>query len=183
MLTNDDRVEQRAPEEDRQEVDHSLSRRRIEMDKFDEYKFFAEGTLHLSERRQESTQTYLTVNTIIAAALGFLLQDVSFPGWGLVLVSLPFFLVGVMACVIWHRIITQYKALAGWRYNQLIEMEQAMPQSHQIYLKERDDFFKPQAEKKFVSFSGLELWLPRLFLALYAIYGVGLVLVAALGWR
>ena len=183
MPATDELVEQRVAEKDPQETEHILSTRRITMDKFDEYKFFAESTLQLSERRQDATQTYLTVNTIIAAALGFLMKDMSFPGWGMVLVSLPFFLVGVLACVIWHRIITQYKALAGWRYNQLIEMEQAMPQSHQIYLKERDDFFNPQAEKKFVSFSGLELWLPRLFLALYAAYGVGLVVVTALGWR
>lgn len=153
------------------------------MDKFDEYKFFAESTLHLSERRQESTQTYLTVNTIVVAALGFLLKDVSFPGWGLVLVSLPFFLIGVLACIIWHRIITQYKALAGWRYNQLIEMEQAMPQTHQLYLKEWEDFFKPQAGKRLASFSELELWLPRLFLGLYIAYGVGLVVVTVLDWR
>jgi len=76
------------------------------MDKFDEYKFFAENTQHLSERRQAATQTYLTVNTIITAALGFLVKDMSFRGWGLVLVSLPFFLVGVLACTIWCKIIT-----------------------------------------------------------------------------
>ncbi len=183
MPATDELVEQRGTEKDPQEMEYIPSGRRITMDKFDEYKFFAESTLQLSERRQEATQTYLTVNTIIAAALGFLMKDMSFPGWGMVLVSLPFFLVGVLACVIWYRIITQYKALGGWRYEQLIEMEQAMPQSHQIYLKERDDFFKPQAEKTFVSFSGLELWLPRLFLGVYLAYGVGLVMVTALGWR
>jgi len=84
------------------------------MDKFDEYKFFAQVTHELSQRRQAATQTYLTVNTVISAALGFLVKDMSFRGLSLVLVSLPFFLVGVLACTIWHRIITQYKALAGW---------------------------------------------------------------------
>jgi hypothetical protein len=153
------------------------------VDKFDEYKFFAENTQHLSERRQAATQTYLTVNTIIAAALGFLVKDMSFRGWGLVLVSQPFFLVGVLACAIWRRIITEYKALAGWRYEQLIKMEQAMPQSYQLYFKEWEDFYKPRVAKKDFSFSGLELWLPHLLLGLYAAYGVGLVAVTALGWR
>jgi len=151
------------------------------MDKFDEYKFFAQVTHELSQRRQAATQTYLTVNTVISAALGFLVKDMSFRGGGLVLVSLPFFLVGVLACTIWHKIITQYKALAGWRYEQLIAMEQAMPQSYQMYKKERDEYFKSQAAKGHVSFSQLELWLPRLFLALYAIYGVGLLVAVALG--
>ncbi len=152
------------------------------MDKFDEYKFFAQVTHQLSERRQAATQTYLTVNTVISAALGFLVKDMSFRGWGLVLVSLPFFLVGVLACTIWHKIITQYKALAGWRYEQLIAMEKAMPQSYQMYTKERDEYFPSQAAKRHVSFSQLELWLPRLFLALYAIYGLGLLVAVALGW-
>jgi hypothetical protein len=98
-----------------------------------------------------------------------------------VLVSLPFFLVGVLACTIWHKIITQYKALAGWRYEQLIAMEKAIPQSYQMYLKEQQEFFPSQAAKRHVSFSQLELWLPRLFLALYAIYGVGLLVAVALG--
>jgi hypothetical protein len=151
------------------------------MNKFDEYKFFAQVTHQLSERRQAATQTYLTVNTVISAALGFLVKDMSFRGWGLVLVSLPFFLVGVLACLIWHKIITQYKALAGWRYEQLIKMEEAMPQSYQMYLKEQQEFFPSQAAKRHVSFSQLELWLPRLFLALYAIYGVGLLVAVALG--
>jgi len=151
------------------------------MDKFDEYKFFAQVTHQLSERRQAATQTYLTVNTVISAALGFLVKDMSFRGWGLALVSLPFFLVGVLACLIWCRIITQYKALAGWRYEQLIEMEKAIPQSYQMYTKEQEDYFKSQAAKRHVSFSQLELWLPRLFLGLYIAYGLGLAVAVALG--
>lgn len=50
------------------------------MNKFDEYKFFAENTHHLSERRQATTQSYLTVNTAIFAVLVFLVKDVHFEG-------------------------------------------------------------------------------------------------------
>jgi len=56
-----------------------------------------------------------------------------------------------------------------------------MPQSYQMYTKERDEYFPSQATKRHVSFSQLELWLPRLFLALYALYGVGLLVAVALG--
>ena len=104
------------------------------MNKFDEYQFFAETTQHLSERRQAATQTYLTVNTAIFAVLAFLIKDAGFRGWNLVLVSLPLFMVGILACSIWYKIITQYKALIGWRYDQLMAIEQAMPESHQMYL-------------------------------------------------
>lgn len=150
------------------------------MNKFDEYQFFAETTQHLSERRQAATQTYLTVNTAIFAVLAFLIKDAGFRGWDLVLVSLPLFMVGILACFIWYKIITQYKELIGWRYDQLMAIEQAMPESHKMYLKEWEDFFKPQQQKKRFGFSRLEVWLPRFFLILYAVYGAGLVVATAL---
>lgn len=154
------------------------------MDKFEEYKFFAESTQYLSERRQAATQTYLTVNTAIFAVLGFLVKDAGFRGWGLVLVSLPLFLVGVAACLIWYRIITQYKALIGWRYEQLMAIERSQPMEgcHQFYVKEWEDFFKPRQGKEWFGFSRLEIWLPRLFLALYLLYAIGLLVATALGF-
>jgi len=146
-------------------------------DKFDEYKFFAESTQHLSERRQDATKTYLTVNTAIFAVFAILIKDIGFRGWELVLVSLPLFLVGLFACFIWHKIITQYKSLIGWRYDQLMEMERSMPDCHQMYIKEWKDFFKPRQDKEKFGFSKLEVWLPRLFASLYLIYEIGLIFI------
>jgi len=145
------------------------------MDKFEEYKFFAESTERLSGRRQATTQAYLTVNTAIFAILVFLVKDAGFRGGGLVLASLPLFLVGVLACYTWERIITHHKAIIGWRYSQLQAMEQAMPESHQMYLKEYEEFYRPQPTTRRISFSGMEIWLPYLCLLLYAIYGIGLI--------
>jgi len=153
------------------------------MDKFDEYKLFAESTQYLSERRQNATQTYLSVNTVIFAVLAFVVKDTGLQDWKLVLISLPFFLVGIIACVIWYRIIAQYKDLIGWRYNQLIEMEQAMSESYKMYLKEWHDFFEPRQGKERFGFSRLEAWLPRLFMTLYATFGLALVLATALCWN
>lgn len=145
------------------------------MAKFDEYKFFAESTQYLSERRQAATKTYLSVNTAIFAVLAFLVKDVGFKGLNLLLISLPLFLVGILACWIWFKILAQYKALIGWRYDQLIEMERNITGSHRMYLKEWEDFFKPREGKEKFGFSKLELWLPRLFAVIYIVYGLGLV--------
>jgi hypothetical protein len=151
------------------------------MDKFDEYKFFVDGAQQLSKRRQSTTGTYLTVNTAILTVLAFLVKDTGLQGWKLVLAILPLFLVGILACAIWQKIIIQYKSLIGWRYEQLMEIEKAVPKCHQMYLKEWECFYKPKKEKKSFGFSHLEAWLPRLFLGLYAIYGVGLVVATAFG--
>jgi hypothetical protein len=152
------------------------------MDKFDEYKFFAESTQYLSERRQAATQTYLTVNTAIFVVLAFLVKDAGLQGWALVLVSGPLFLVGGLACSIWHHIISQYKKLIGWRYDQLTAMEQAIEGSYQMYLKEWTDFYEPRQGQERFGFSIREILLPRLFLGLYLFYFVGLIVAAIVGW-
>ncbi len=148
------------------------------MDKFEEYKLFAEDAQKLSERRQSTSQTCVTVNAAIFAVLALLIKDIGFRGWTLVLTAVPLFLTGVLLCLIWQKIILQHQVLIGWRYDQLREMEKVMAGSYQMYTKEWEDFFKPRQGKEF-SFSLLEIWLPRLFLILYLIYGIGLVVGAA----
>lgn len=152
------------------------------MDKFDEYRFIADNTQALTERRQATTQTYLTVNTALFTVLTFLVSNESLEGWALAMVNLPLFLVGVLVCFSWDQTLRQYKDQIGWRYEQLMAMEHAMPDSHQIYLKEWKNFFEPAGERERFGFSRLEVRLPRLFLVLYILYGLGLVLAIALGW-
>ena len=152
------------------------------MAKFNEYKLFSERTGKLSERRQTASQTYLTVNTAILGVLALLVKDAGFRGWGLVLASVPLFLVGVVACCVWHKIIGDFKQIIGWHYGQLRDMEQDMPESGELYSKEWEQFFKPRQGTERYGFSRLEAWLPRLLLGLYVLYGVGMTLATALGW-
>jgi hypothetical protein len=109
-----------------------------------------------------------------------LIKEVGFRGLNLALVSFPLFLVGLFVCFVWYKIITQYKSLIGWRYDQLMEMERAMPDSYQMYVKEWKDFFEPKQGKEKFGFSKLEVYLPKLFAALYIAYEIVLVLVAVL---
>ena len=149
------------------------------MANFEEYKLFTESTQYLSERRQAATSTHLVVNTAIFTVLAFLIKDTEFRGWSLVGITIPLFVAGVLACGIWYRMISQYKSLISWRYDQLMEMERAADDSYQMYVKEYEDFFKLQQGREWFGFSRLEIWLPRLFLALYVIYLAGLILATA----
>lgn len=151
------------------------------MEKFDEYTFFAEQTQRLSERRQASTKTYLTVNTAILAILAFLMKDTALDGWPLVLVSTPLFLVGILACGVWYKIIDQYRDLIGWRYKQLIAMEKSLRACHQMFLREDKKYFKSDNGKDKFSFSRLEIWLPRLFIMLYVIFTIFMIVAAISG--
>ncbi len=144
------------------------------MEKFEEYKFFAESTQYLSERRQAATQTYLSVNTAIFAVFAFLIKDYGIDQERFIIFTLPLFLVGIVACWIWHRIIIQYKGLIGWRYDQLMEIERQIENSHQMYIQEWEKYFKPIKGKEKFGFSKLEHLLPIMFMVLYLIYGIGL---------
>jgi hypothetical protein len=157
---------------------------------FDEYRMFSENVQRLSERRQSASQIYLTVNTASFGVLAFLVNDAGFSGWGLVAASVPLFVVGIMACAVWYRIIVQFRAVIGWHYEQLRAMEAVLEGSARVYTKEWERFYKPlkgssgkssKAQERY-GFSRLEAWLPRLLIALYAIYAVGLVVAAIVGW-
>jgi hypothetical protein len=147
------------------------------MDKFDEYKFFAESTQHLSERRHATTQIFLSINTAIFVLVAFRLKVSEFEGWVLALSTLPLFLVGALVCVVWHQTIKHYKSLIGWRYEQLMTMERAIPECYQMYLKEWEGFYRPRDAKETFGFSWLEVWVPRMFIVLYLFSAIGLFFV------
>lgn len=151
------------------------------MDKFDELKFLHERTQKFSERRQITSQTYLTINTVIFGALAFLLKDSGLQGWNLIWVSLPFFGVGLLACIIWYNILWNLEAIIGWHYQQLREIEGNISESHLTFNKEWEKFYREKGNKRF-SFSGLEAQLPKLLIGLYTVYGLSLVIAVLLSW-
>ncbi len=152
------------------------------MDKFDEYKFFTERTQHRSERRQQASQIYLTVNTAIFGLIALLIKDSGLRGWNLLIGAFPLFLVGVFVCLTWSRIISEFKRIIGWQYEQLREMEKNMKSSYKMHTKEWEVFYQPINEAKHrFSFSKLELRLPSIFIGLYIVYSVGITIAIALG--
>jgi hypothetical protein len=149
---------------------------------FGEYKLFSARTQRLSERRQAASQTYLAVNTGLFGVMAFLAKDGGLRGWTFVLVSVPLFVMGIAACLIWLKIIADFREVSGWHYNQLREMEKAMPNCRRIYNKEWEELYLSKQGRERIGFARLESWLPWLFVALYAVYGAGLVLSVILGW-
>lgn len=151
------------------------------MDLFDEYKFFADSTQRLSERRLAASGTFISVNTIIFGVLSFVITNAAKTGWGRLALSLPLFVVGALVCVLWHRTLTQYRALISWRYDELMALErhEQLRESHHFYLKEYERFYRHPPKHEHFGFSRVEVWLPRSFLLVYAAYLVGLVIVVA----
>ncbi|KAF0109215.1 MAG: hypothetical protein FD146_259 [Anaerolineaceae bacterium] len=153
------------------------------VDKFEEYKLLNERAQKLSERRQNTTQIYLTINTAIFGAVAFIVRDSGLSGWPLVLVALPLFAVGILACFIWLGIMNKIELFLDWQYDQLRNMEEEIPGSSKILNAENKKFYEPikNGKKKF-SFSLQEAWLPRLLIFLFILYASAMIVSVCNGW-
>ncbi len=151
------------------------------MEKFDEYKLLYERTEKYSERRQTTSQTYLTINTAIFGAIAFLVKDSGLVGWSLIIAISPLFIVGGLICIIWLSIILNLEKLLSWQYKQLRELEKVIQGDLNIFTKENNEFFDPGKGKKKFSFSLLEAWLPGILIAVYLFYLTGMLIEASKG--
>jgi hypothetical protein len=151
---------------------------------FEEYKHFSDSTQKLTERRLAATQTFMAVNTIVFGVLSFAIGGRIESGWLRLAVSLPLFCVGALACVLWQQTIARYRTLIGWRFEELMRLEQGpgMEGSHRFYTKEWEHFYRRDEQRERFGFSDVELWLPRMFLAVYVVYVTGLILATIFGW-
>lgn len=145
------------------------------VDPYQEYTFFIESTQWLTERRQTANDIYMSVNMAVFAALSFVFQDMTKLSMSTCAFMSPLLIAGVLVCLMWHRLIVKYKHLINWRFDQLMEMEKNLPGSYQMYNREQEDIYS----KAKGGFSGIELWLPRIFIALYIAIWVGMTGSAA----
>ncbi len=151
------------------------------LDKFDEYKFFTERAEHRSDRRQQTSQIYLTVNTAIFGIFALLIKDSGLHGWNLAIAMLPLFCVGISVCITWSKIILEFRRVIGWHYEQLREMENGIKGSHKMHSKEWVEIYKVDKSKKGFSFSDLEVRMPFIFIGIYVVYIVGLIIAVKNG--
>lgn len=147
---------------------------------FEEYRLFVEDTARFSERRQTITNTYITINGALASVITFLVKDSGLVNWWLVIAILPLIGFGIVICSYWGQLIIKYKSLVGLRLNVLREMEMKLPGSVQMYHLE-DSLYPRDSQNQSIpgrglNFSDLEKQLPRLFIVLYVILGLGLAL-------
>ncbi len=153
------------------------------IDRFEEYKMLCGRAEKLSERRQTTTQIYLTINTAIFGGVAFLAKDSGFQGWKLTLGLLLLFAFGILICFIWLSILLKLEKFLKWQYEQLCKMEKEIPGSFQFFTKENDVFYKLDKKKddEKISFSLLEARLPAILIAVYGLFGLVLIVAAWIG--
>ncbi len=151
------------------------------MASFEEYRLLYERTEKLSERRQTTSQIYLTINTALFGAVAFLAKDSGFPGWEQTLGLLFLFAFGILICFIWLRILLRLEEILRWQYGQLRELEKIIPDSYQLFTKENLALYRPGKGREKFSFSLLESRLPVILMIIYGVFALGFVLSTALG--
>lgn len=161
------------------EVDPTNSPQQAKL--FDEYRLLFESTDRLVQRRRETTQVFFGVNAALSAVIAFLIKDLALPGPRLSLVTVPLFVMGMVASQLWRRTIEQYATLIDWRYRQIRRLERrGFVGSYQIFNREWQAIYAPKPPGTF-SFSGLEGAVPKVFLVLH-ILGAAFAMSMWLGW-
>jgi hypothetical protein len=136
---------------------------------FEEYKLLFENAERLFDRRQNAAQIYLGINTAVSAAFTFAAKDLGLTPGRLLLITVPLFLAGALACSVWLRAIRQYETMLEWRFRQLRRMERrGFAESYRIFTKEWEAIYRPRRRGPF-GFTRLESFAPRAFLGIYLV--------------
>ena len=92
--------------------------------KFEEYKMFIEDTARFTERRQDASNLYVTINSLILTAIVFVVKDLGANPLSRLLLLLPVITAGIFVSLWWRQLIIKYKELVGFRINMLRKMEE-----------------------------------------------------------
>jgi hypothetical protein len=142
----------------------------------EEYKTFLDHVAGLANRRQSVTTTYLSVNTVITAALAFLFRDGSLAGLVEQLSAIALLVAGLVASSLWRTLIGQYSVLIGWWYEQLRVLEDGMSGGSELITKEYNRWYVKEPGKETIGLTRYETGLTWLFTIVYLSFGLGIVL-------
>ncbi len=156
--------------------------------KFDEYKTFIEDTARFTERRQNASNLYITVNSLLLTAIIFIVKDANFTQTWTFLFAIPIIIAGLFVSIWWRQMLKKYGLLIRLRFQVLWEMEDKPGLEGIEKMYHREDELYPRDEQgdiidgEGLNFSDLETKLPDLFITLYkiALAGIAITLLASL---
>jgi hypothetical protein len=143
------------------------------MSNFEEYKFLVEATERISNRKLSVTQFFFSIDTALVGAIAYVVNKVD-PGiWGQAAVTFALSSFGLLLSAIWYRVVSDYRKLIVWRYDQIMVMEESLDGSYKLFSKEWAAFFsrnaRPKLTRYFFGISGFEIIFPWFFFVLHAL--------------
>ena len=157
-------------------------------DKFDEYKFLVDDTARITDRRQNTSNTYITINSILLAAITFLFTEKDIQVFVLIAVAVIIMFIGLLICTAWKNEIDGYRNLLSVRFDVLREMEEHPEMADSVKVYHREDILFPRDENgKIIStkgvFSKVERSLPQIFMGLYVMLAAIIIIASLLGFH
>lgn len=138
---------------------------------FDQYKLYVELADHISDRRDKANNFFLSLNTGVITAMGFL-WDKHVTIQPKVLILFP--LIALLSfCFFWHRLVKSYRQLTTQKFALIGAVEERLP--IRLWSTEWKLLGEGKDSKKYSPLSELEEKVPIVFGAIY----IG---IAAMAW-
>jgi hypothetical protein len=136
----------------------------------EQYKLYVETSQQVAEKRQNSNNYLLTLNSSLVTLFVVFLSTFGHHRWNALIPA-----TGLIVSFIWWSLIYSYKALNTAKFAVIHEMEKQLPVAlfkHEWYVcghnKERKNKKKDQPiEEMYIPLTHLERWIPVAFAVLY----------------
>ena len=129
----------------------------------EQYKFFAETSESLVNRRQNVNSFYITANTALIAVIATAFSDNA--GWIGLVVSMVLSIPGILLNASWKKILEAYGITNSSKLKILNMLEKQLEVS--LYGAEWDDMSYQYNKRRYVCFTDSEMKLPKVFNILY----------------
>ena len=166
-----------------EKIREKKNERKIDKIKFDEYKLFIDDTARFTDRRQNTSNLYVTVNSLLLTAIAFIVKDAMFKETWTFLLTIPIIVAGIFVSLWWKQLLKKYKLLVRLRFKALREMEEKkeLEGIEGMYHKE-DDLYPRHKDGRVkqgegLNFSDMESKLPIMFITLYSIALAGILII------
>lgn len=130
----------------------------------DQYKLYVESANQISTRRLAANSFFLTINTALAALMGYMISKASMDVT-IALLGVP--IAGMVLCYVWFRQILSYKDLNAAKFKVIHLMEERL--LFKMFDAEWEALGRGEDSKKHKSFSDTEKIVPWVFFGLHVI--------------
>lgn len=126
----------------------------------EQYKLYVGTSQQISERRQQSNNYLLTLNSSLVALYVALLSSFGHHWWNVFIPT-----AGLFVCFIWHSLVESYKDLNTAKFAVIHELEALLPVA--LFRYEWHVCGHGKDRDKYVPLTHLERWIPWMFGILY----------------
>lgn len=145
-------------------------------DLLEQYKLYVQSAENVSARRVASSRYLLTINAALVALYGVQSTNLGQSYFTLLVPT-----AGILVSWLWHQIIQSHRDLNSVKFKVIHELEQKLPAALYDY---EWQLAKKGSSKTYRSVTGIELWIPRVFIGLHIVLAIAIVLANSglIGW-